>query len=172
MRILRSLAVLTLVTAAPLAAQGRPQASPRDTVRASIGGAQILVDYGRPSKRGRVIFGELVPWGQVWRTGANQATHLRTDRDLAFGTTVVPAGTYTLYTIPRQDGWTLLVNAQTGQWGTTHDPARDLYRIAMRVGALAQAVEQFTIVVAPEGRGGVLRLQWDATEASIPFTVR
>lgn len=175
MRVLRSLAILLLAAAAPLAAQGgRQQLSPRDTTRLAIGGAQVLVDYGRPSKRGRVIFGELVPWDQVWRTGANQATHLRTDRDLAFGTTVVPAGTYTLYTIPRRDGWTLLINTQTGQWGTTHDPARDQFRLEMRTATLPQPEERFTVLLTPEpgGRGAKLSLRWDATEASIPFTVR
>jgi hypothetical protein len=155
--------------------QGQPLGllSPRDTVRASIAGAALWVDYGRPSKRGRAIFGStIVPWGEVWRTGANAATQFRTDRALELGGVVLQPGTYTLWTIPQPTGWKLLVNTQTGQWGTAHDPARDVYQLDMRVAALPQPVEQFTIAIAAEGPGGVLRMRWDTTEASIPFTVR
>jgi len=148
------------------------QLSPRDTVRATVGSAQLLVDYGRPSRRGRVIFGNVVPWGQLWRTGANQATQFRTDRALEIGGVVLEPGLYTLWTIPGQAGWKLIVNAQTGQWGTEHDPARDLYQLDMRVAPLAQPVDTFMIAITPEGPGGVLRLRWENTEASIPFTVR
>lgn len=156
-------------------AQGQPLGilSPRDTVRATIAGAGLWVDYGRPAKRGRVLFGStIVPWGEVWRTGANAATQFRTDRALEIGGVVVQPGTYTLWTIPSPSGWKLLINAQTGQWGTAHDPARDLFQLDMRVAPLAPSVEQFTIVIAPDGQGGVLRFQWDTTQASIPFTVR
>jgi len=148
------------------------QLSPRDTARATIAGAQLMVDYGRPSRRGRVIFGNVVPWGQLWRTGANQATQFRTDGALEIGGMVLPAGMYTLWTIPTPSSWKLVINTQTGQWGTAHDPARDIFQLDMRVVALAQPVDQFTISVAPEGEGGVLRLRWENTEASIPFTVR
>jgi hypothetical protein len=147
--------------------------STRDTVRASVAGATLWVDYGRPAKRGRVIFGStIVPWGEVWRTGANAATQLRTDRDLELGGVRVPAGFYTLWTIPSPTGWKLLINSQTGQWGTAHDPARDLFQLDMAVRALPRPVERFAISVETSGTGGVLRLQWDTTEASIPFTVR
>ena len=146
--------------------------SPRDTVRASAAGASLLVDYGRPRKRGREIFGNVVPWGQVWRTGANAATQLRTDRELVFGGLSVPAGTYTLWTLPTQSGWQLIVNNQTGQWGTAYDAARDLGRVPLSVGTLAEPVEIFTIAVDARGPGGVLALTWDRTRATIPFTVR
>jgi len=155
-------------------AQGQAMGSlsPRDTVRAAIGGANILVDYGRPRKRGRDIFGNVVPWGQVWRTGANAATQVRSDRDLVFGSFVVPAGTYTLWTLPGPSGWQLIFNRQTGQWGTEYDPARDLGRVPMSVSALAEPAEVFTIGVEPRGDGGVLVLTWDRTRALVPFTVR
>src|SRR5580704_8423860 len=94
--------------------------SPRDTARATIGAAHVLVDYGRPSKRGRVIFGGLVPYGEVWRTGANAATILVTDKDLTIGHQTVPAGTYTLYTIPSASKWQLIINKEVGQWGLTY----------------------------------------------------
>src|SRR5580704_1818688 len=103
--------------------------SPRDTARATIGKAHVLVDYGRPSKRGRVIFGSLVPYGQVWRTGANAATTFVIDKDLTIGAQTVPAGTYTLYTLPSASNWLLIINKQTGQWGTEYDQSQDLVRI-------------------------------------------
>lgn len=87
--------------------------SARDTVRAMIGGARLTIDYGRPSKRGRRIFGDVVPWNRVWRTGANLATHFTTSRALQFGETILPAGAYTLHTIPAPESWTLLVSRQT-----------------------------------------------------------
>jgi hypothetical protein len=147
------------------------QLSTRDTTRATAGGATLWIDYSRPARRGRVIFGELVPYGRVWRTGANAATQFRTDKSLRFGDVTVPAGFYSLFTIPGATGWTLIVNGETGQTGTAHKPERDLYRIPMTVSALSQPVERFTIAVAPGEGGGVLHLEWDSTRASAPFTV-
>ncbi|CAN5686360.1 hypothetical protein BH23GEM3_BH23GEM3_05370 [soil metagenome] len=146
--------------------------SPRDSVQAVIGGATLAVIYGRPSTRGRRIFGEVVPWNEVWRTGANQATHLRTDRALMIGGTEVPAGTYSLFTIPAPEGWTLIVNRQTGQWGTAYDATQDLARIPMPSETLTQPVERFTISIEPTTQGGTLRIAWDNTRASVPFTLR
>lgn len=145
--------------------------SGRGEASATIASANIAVDYGRPAKRGREIFGALVPYGQVWRTGANRATHFSTDRDLVLGGTRLPAGTYTLFSIPRADGWTLIVNRQTDINGTAYDPAHDLARIEIATRTLPDVVEEFTIRVDPEGQGGVLRFQWDRTEAYIPFQV-
>ncbi len=153
---------------------GRPLGvlSPRDTVRAAVGGASVTVDYGRPLKRGREIFGGIVPWGKVWRTGANAATQLATDRDLVIGGVAVPAGTYTLWTIPDRTGWKLVINRQTGQWGTEYHPEQDLARVDMETGSAPTPVEQFTISVASEAPGGRLQLAWDRTVASVRFTVR
>jgi len=146
-------------------------ASPRDTARANISGATLLIDYGRPAKRGRQVFGGIVPFNRVWRTGANQATHFTTDRTLKFGDALLPPGHYTLWTIPAESGWTLVVNNQTGQWGTDHDPRFDRFRMPMQMKTVAEAVERFTIVVEPAGAGGVIRLRWDTVEASVAFTV-
>ncbi len=146
--------------------------SPRDTVRSNVGGAALLVDYGRPGKRGRVIYGNVVPYGEVWRTGANAATQLRTDKALDFGGTVVPAGFYTMWTLPTATGWKLIFNSQTGQWGTAHDATKDLYTIDMKMSTLPQPVERFTISVDPSAEGGVLNLDWDTTRASAAFTVK
>ena len=155
-------------TAAPVATvQPRGQASPRDTARGTVGGGTVTVDYGRPSKRGRVICAAngLVPYGQVWRTGANAATTLVTSRAVMVGATRLPAGTYTLYTIPNANGWQLVINKQTGQWGTEYDQKQDLARVPMRVTKLASPVEQFTIAVEP----AALVMKWDTVQASVPL---
>jgi hypothetical protein len=138
--------------------------SPRDTVEATVEGATVTVEYGRPAKRGREIFGTVVPWNAVWRTGANQATHIRTSADLKIGGAAIPAGRYTLWTLPSPSGWKLIINKQTGQWGTVYDPAQDLVRVDMRVETLPAPVEQMTIAVD----GGMLRVEWDRTRASVP----
>ena len=146
--------------------------STRDTVQASVSGADLQVDYGRPSARGREILGEVVPFGEVWRTGANQATHFTTSRDLQLGGSTLPAGTYTLWTIPSPTGAELVVNAQTGQWGTIYDPTRDVLRIPLEVQQAMQPVERFTITVEPRQGGGTLLLSWHTFEWRLPFTVR
>ena len=146
-------------------------ASPRDSVRASIGGAKLTVDYGRPSKRGRRIFGGIIPYNQVWRTGANAATHFTTDRTLHFGGNDLPPGRYTFWTLPAPDGWTFIVNNQTDQWGTEYDPTFDRFRMPLKLSTLPQPREKFTIVLDPTEVGGVLRFQWDTVDVSVPFTV-
>jgi hypothetical protein len=157
-----------------LAASGgiQRQASPADTVRATVGAANIEIAYSRPFRRGRTIFGSnVVPWDRVWRTGANAATQITTTRDLMFGSTHLPAGKYTLWTLPSANGAKLIINSQTGQWGTDYDAKRDFARVDLTTRALSAPVEQFTIAVEPAGQGGVLKLAWDRTEYSIPFTV-
>ena len=147
--------------------------SPRDSVKvASAGGATLSIDYGRPAKRGRVVYGGVVPYGEVWRTGANAATQFRTDRALDFGGTVVPAGFYTLWTRPTASGWKLLINSQTGQWGTQHDASKDVFVIDMTLSALPDVVERFTIGIVATGTGGTLNLDWDRTRASAAFTTK
>jgi hypothetical protein len=154
--------------------QGGPlgQLSPRDTVTTRAAGATLWVDYGRPSVRGRTIFGTVVPWDTVWRTGANAATQFRTDKALAFGSVIVPAGFYTLWTIPSQHGWTLVFNSQTGQWGTEHDASKDLYRVPMTDEWNRNVTEQFLIHVAPDDQGGQIHFAWDHTVAGVNFTVQ
>jgi hypothetical protein len=147
--------------------------SPRDTARAEIAGARILVDYGRPSMRGRTIMGELVPFGRVWRTGANAATTLVTEAELEIGGEQLPRGTYTLYTLPSADQWLLIINRQTGQWGTEYDQSQDLARIPMQRSELPRDVEQFTISVEPVGEDrGTLVMAWERTQVQLPFRVR
>ena len=147
------------------------QLSPRDTVRAEIGTASLMVDYGRPHKRGRVIFGQVVPWDQVWRTGANAATQLSTDVSLTARGRTIPAGRYSLWSIPTSRGATLIVNRQTGQWGTEYDPGQDVARLDLTRESLPERVEQFTIAIEPADGGGVLRMSWDTTSYLVPFTI-
>ncbi len=147
-----------------------PAASPRDTARGTVGNVRVLVDYGRPSKKGRAIFAAdgLVPLGQVWRTGANAATTLVTSDDLMVGTTRLPAGTYTLYSVPGPTQWQLVINKQTGQWGTVYDAARDFARVPMTV-TKVPATEQFTVSIdtTPNHAAGSLTFRWDTTEAAV-----
>jgi hypothetical protein len=146
--------------------------SPPDTVRATVGGATVQVAYSRPFKRGRVIFGNVVPWNQVWRTGANAATQLTTSADLIVGNTVVPAGKYTLWSLPTPTGAKLIINSQTGQWGTEYDAKRDFARIDMTSTTLNQPVDEFTLALVPQGNGGILKFSWDDREFSVPFRVK
>ncbi len=153
---------------------GRPLGvlSPRDSVSAEINGAHLKIVYSRPAVRGRTVFGGVVTWDSVWRTGANAATQLVTDKELRFGQTSLPPGTYTLFTIPAKDKWTLIINSQHGQWGTDYDQSKDFARLPMDVKKNADLTERFTISVEPGTNQGVLRLKWEYTDAAIAFTVQ
>lgn len=146
--------------------------SPADSVQATLGEVSLTVRYHRPSMRGRVIFGNVVPWNQVWRTGANAATELETSADLLIGGTTIPAGKYTLWTIPSPLGWKLIVNRNTGQWGTAYAAQHDLVRLDMNVEPTTRQVEQFTIAIEPQGDRGVLNLEWGRTRAWIPLSTK
>lgn len=146
----------------------------RDTVRARVGAASIWIDYGRPMARGRAVFTHAGVLGDtLWRTGANAATQLRTDRELVIGGSTIPAGTYSLFTHAKGGVYHLIVNRQTGQWGTEYRPAQDVARIPLTAAQLPDVVERFTIAVEPrEGAAGTLALLWGTTRLSTPFTVR
>jgi hypothetical protein len=137
-----------------------------------MGSTALWIDYGRPAKRGRRILGEVVPFDQVWRTGANAATQLNTAADLRVGEAIIPAGRYTLWTLPTRRGTTLIVNRQTGQWGTQYDPTQDLIRVPLVTEPLPESLERFTISIAAEGQGGEIRFDWDRTRWRLPFTVK
>jgi hypothetical protein len=149
------------------------QLSPRDTVHAAIGGAHLMVDYGRPLKRGRTIFGHVVPWNRVWRTGANAATQLITDSPITMRGRTIPAGRYSLWTLPTERGATLIVNRRSGQWGTEYEAHMDLAHVDLTPEPLSTTIEQFTIAIESADRNdaGVLRLTWDSTSYSVPFTI-
>lgn len=146
--------------------------SGRDTARVRTGGANIMIDYGQPSARGRTVFGGVVPYGVPWRTGANAATQLVVDRAIRIGDVRLEPGTYTLYTIPGRDSWQLGVSSGTGMAAATSPGGgEDVGRVAMSVRSLPDHVERLTILLEPSADGAVLRLRWERTEASIPIVV-
>lgn len=151
---------------------GMPVASPKDTVEATLNSAHLQVIYSRPSKRGRKIWGGLVPWNTVWRTGANAATQFSTDKDLHLNGTTIPAGTYSLYSIYTPDSAKLIVNKQTGQWGTEYHRDQDLARIDMEKTDALQPYEMFTISFDTTGSSPRMQLTWDATRYQLPVAVK
>jgi hypothetical protein len=144
--------------------------SPHVRTEWTIDGANISIEYGRPHLKGRPE-SKMMPAGEVWRTGADEATTLKTDRALKLGNLSVPAGTYTLFTRPGDTEWQLIVNKQTGQSGTEYDEAQDLGRVPMKVGKSSRPVEQLTISIDDTPAGGTLRVEWGTISASVPFTV-
>ncbi len=152
---------------------GQQQLSVRDTTRATIGGATFTVDYGRPLARGRTLLGNVIAYDRVWRTGANAATQLAVSQPIALAGLSLPAGTYTLFTVPRVGGVDLIVNRQTGQWGTEYSRPRDLGTAAMQSGKADPPVEQFTIAIEPSGAGsGTLIMTWGTFRWTAPIEVQ
>src|SRR5712664_2796623 len=134
-------------------------------------GKTITVDYSSPRAKGRKIFGGLVPYGEVWRAGANEATTFVTTADLMVGGTHVPAGSYTIFAIPNKDKWTLVISKKTGEWGTAYPgPENDLARIEMKVTKTSAPVENFTIAFDQSGNGCTMRLEWENTRAAVEVT--
>jgi hypothetical protein len=132
------------------------------------GGKSVTIDYSSPRAKGRKIYGELIPFGQVWRTGANEATTLVTPVDLIIGGNTVPAGSYTIFTMPNKDKWTLIISKKTGEWGTDYPgQTNDLARVDMKVSALPAPVENFTISFEKAGNGANLNIDWDTTRATV-----
>ncbi|MCL4402275.1 MAG: DUF2911 domain-containing protein [Acidobacteria bacterium] len=147
--------------------------SPPAETSVTIDGKKITINYSAPSMRGRKIFGGLVPYGKVWRAGANAATALTTQADLQMGNLNVPKGSYTLFVLPEENQFQLIVNKQTGQWGLQYDQSQDLGRIPMEMGKTASPVEKFKITLSDEGGNkGLLKMEWENTVASVPFTVK
>ena len=168
-----------IASATPLLAQQK-RVSPHETISAVIDGSRVTVVYGRPyskdPKSGEVrkIWGGLVPYGKVWRTGADEATTLTTQKPIVIGETTIPAGAYTLFTLPQEDGSAKLIfNKQLGQWGTQYDEKQDLVRSDLKKEALEKPADQLVLAVSknPAG-GGVLKISWESTQYSAAFTVQ
>jgi hypothetical protein len=142
--------------------------SPPGTAEVTLKNKEVTIDYSRPSLKGRKVGQELAPYGKVWRTGANEATALNTAIDLNIGGAKIPAGKYTLYTLPSEGTWKLIINKQTGQWGTQYDESQDLARVDMKKTALPQSVEQFTISFDKKNENTAnLNLDWENTRVSV-----
>jgi hypothetical protein len=166
-------AALVATTAAQKITQVHPGRGGSPHVRAEwvIDGANISIEYGRPSVKGRTIGKDLAPYGEVWRTGADEATTLKVDKAMMFGSVHVNPGTYTIYTLPGEKGWQLIINKQTGQWGTEYSQAQDLARIPMTVGPAKAPVEQLTISIDDQPKGATLRVEWGAVSATVNFSI-
>jgi DUF2911 family protein len=152
---------------------GAKSLSVRDTAKATVGNAVFTIDYARPLMRGRVLLGNIIPYDRVWRTGANAATQFSTPVPVTLGNLRVPAGTYTLWTVPRKSGAAeLIVNKQTRQWGTEYDARLDLGTTLLRTTTVATPVEEFTISILPNGSSrAILRLEWGTFQWTAPITL-
>jgi hypothetical protein len=162
--------VLTTVSFAQMG--GRP--SPAESASCDLGGGKsIKTNYSSPRMKGRKIYGDLVPFGKVWRTGANEATTFVTSSDVAVGDKTVPAGSYTLFTVPNADKWTLIINKKTGEWGIPYKYESDeLARVDMKVSKLPSPLENFTISYANAGGGCTLQIDWETTRASVDIAAK
>ena len=160
------LVVAVLVVRAQQDKSKRP--SPPATAKCELAaGKSVTIDYSSPRKKGRAIFTDVVKYGEIWRTGANEATTFVTNTDLMVGGTHVPAGSYTLFTVPNKDKWTLVISKKTGEWGTDYPGEKeDLARIDMKA-ATGPATENFTISLDKGAKGCTLKLAWDTTVASV-----
>ncbi len=169
------IAALTLVCAMFAAAQQDKSARPSPPAQAQCkfsDGKTITVDYSSPRAKGRKIFGGLVPYGEVWRTGANEATTFVIDENLAAAkATNVSAGSYTIFTVPAPDKWTLIISKHTGEWGIPYKyESEEVARVPMSVSRTPAPVENFTISFDHTGGGCTMQLSWENTQASVEFT--
>jgi hypothetical protein len=160
----------SLVLAA--AAQRSPYTSPAADAAVTIAGKKITVEYYAPSAHERKVMGGLVPYGKVWCTGANWATKLKTEADLEVGSLKLPKGSYSIWTLPNEKEWSLIINSETGQFHLNYNQARDFGRTKMILKTLPSPVETFRIQLSSTGGNkGALALIWENTEASVPLTV-
>lgn len=147
--------------------------SPPARTSVTISGKKLTIAYSSPLIRGRKIMGGLVPYGRWWRTGADNATTFQTDADVDLAGLKVPKGIYTIYTLPGATEWQLIVNKQTGQWGTEYNQRQDLGRVKMNLAQTPALVDSFKIeLLSTGGNKGLLKMTWERTEVSVPFTVQ
>jgi len=149
--------------------QRGPRVSPAASASCDLGGGKtIKTNYSSPRMKSRTIYGYLVPFGKVWRAGANDATTFATSSDLLVQGKTVPAGAYTIFTVPAPDKWTLIINKKTGEWGIPYKYEKDeLARVDMKVSTLPNPVENFTISYDRSGNGCSLQMDWETTRASV-----
>jgi len=164
--------VFTVASFAQMGGGNRP--SPAASASCDLGGGKsIKTDYSSPRMKGRKIFGDLVPFGEVWRTGANEATTFVTSSDVVVGGKAVPAGKYTIFTVPAADKWTLIINKKTGEWGIPYKYESDeLDRVDMKVSKLSSPMENFTIAYDKAGNGCGMSIEWESTKATVDITAK
>jgi hypothetical protein len=168
------LALAFWITGVEPQARQRPRLSPHESVSGTIDGSEITVTYGRPSMRGRVIFGSLVAYGRVWCPGADEATTLDSTRQLQLGDVMVPPGPHTIWLLPAPDAWTLIVSRDPSGFHTNYHPDSDLGRTTLRKRQLDAPVEQLTFLIEKNagGSGGSIVMRWETTEVSVSFVVQ
>jgi hypothetical protein len=161
-------------TACAFAQMGKNRPSPAASASCDLGaGKTIKTDYSSPRMKGRKIYGGLVPYGKVWRTGANEATTFVTSSEVDVGGKTIPAGSYTLFTVPEASKWTLIINKKTGEWGIPYKYESDeLARVDMKVSKLPSPMEDFTILYDKTGSGCTLQMDWDTTRASVDISAK
>jgi hypothetical protein len=166
--------LIILFTTAALAQMDKNRPSPAASATCDLGGGKsIKTDYSSPRMKGRKIYGDLVPFGEVWRTGANEATTFVTSADVVVGGKLVPAGSYTIFTVPTAGKWTLIINKKTGEWGIPYKYESDeLARADMNVSKLPAPVENFTIAYDKSAGGCTLRIDWETTRASVNISAK
>jgi Protein of unknown function (DUF2911) len=162
----------TMAPKEPAVDPNAPLPSPPATANVTLGPGTIDIRYNTPHMRGRKIMGALVPYGQVWRTGANPATTLITSVPYKFGDLLVPAGTHTLFTLPSADTWLLIINDQTGQWGLTYTPSMDLGRTPMKAKPMAAPQEIMSLSFEnTTARSTELHMRWETTDRYVVITM-
>ncbi len=172
LRTASALSCAALLTTLSSAQDGKPLPSPPATATVSLAGQTLTIHYNSPSLRGRRVGGpEIVPYGQVWRTGANPATSFTTPVSLHIGNTLVPAGSYTIYTLPQPGKWQLIVNKQVGQWGTVYNQDQDLGRIPMQNHTLPSPQEVMSISFDDIKKdSAVMHIRWDTTDEAVKIS--
>lgn len=170
---MKLLPVAIVLAVATLGAQetAPPRLSPHETHSFEVDGAKITITYGRPSMRGRKIFGALVRFDRVWMPGADEATIFETSAPLRFGKVLLPAGSYSLYTLPQEKQWTLIINKMTGQYHLVYPADQDFAHLDMTIEQLQSPVERLAISAVPRREGGAVQLEWEQTRVSVPFVV-
>lgn len=164
--------LLATVGLASAQAPKKAPASPNADTTVAVEGGALTIKYASPSVKGRKIFGGLVPYGQIWRAGANNATAFHTDVDLSIGTVTVPKGDYTLYVLPTEKEWNLVISKQTGQWGTEYSEGKDLGRAKLTLTSSPALIESYKMTLSGGGKSAKLQLEWENTIATVAIKVK
>lgn len=164
-------ACIILVASYSSAQLRTPAPSPTQSIKQDFGISSIELVYSRPGIKGRKIFGDLVPWGEVWRTGANSATRIKFNDDVTFGGQTLKAGEYAIYTVPRQDEWEIIINKGSANWGTNYNHADDIFRVKAKPVKLPFSIETFTMGFSDiTGTSCKLQMMWDNVYVEVPIT--